>query len=144
MKWICYSLLLLVFLSTPGFAQTAKKKGGVQFPSQLHVGEKMFEEGSAQKRKSTHQRHAADVGMAELISKIPGKSYPILIETYSKDEESITLRDEIKTYLKNKGYTNIKIVAQAYFEKGFKYKECSIGIFDNPQAFDIFIAPCYK
>jgi hypothetical protein len=123
-------------------AQTKQPKE--QPAKQMRVGGKAFEEGKTQKRTGTHQRHVTDVGMEQVIAKIPSKNAPIIIETYSKDIESITLRDEIKAYLKNKGYSNVKAITESFFEKGFKYKECSIGIFDNPQAFDIFIAPCNK
>lgn len=134
---------IAVIAATHCTAQPAKKNGA-QLPSQMQVGGKMFEENKTQKHKGTHQRHVQDVGIDQVTARIPSKNTAIVIEVYSKDVESLNLQTEIKNYLKNKGYTNVKAITQSYFEKGFKYKECSIGIFDNPQAFDIFIAPCNK
>lgn len=148
-----YVFLLLFFASAhQSFAQTPKKqpaKSDILKGAEIEAAGKKFQQHADDGKKYAgkkilRQRTAQTVGIPLVINKIPGKNYLIIIETYSNDPESINLKKDIKEYLSKLGYTNIKANVTAYFAEECKYKPCSVMILDNPQAFDIFIAPCYE
>lgn len=146
--------LLLLLVTSVGIciAQTPKKetkKTNILEGSEIDAAGKTFKQHGDEgkkyaNRKILRQRSALSVGIPSVLNKIPGKNYLIIIETYSNDPESLNLKKDIKEYLQKQSYTNIKANITAYFTEECKYKPCSVMILDNPQAFDIFIAPCYE
>jgi hypothetical protein len=99
---------------------------------------------SSEKRPIIAQRTAASTGIPKILSRIPSKTYEIMLEVYENDPESLKLRDDIRQFLRNKGYTNIKSNVQSYYGENFKFRECDLAILDDASTFVLFIPPCNK
>ncbi len=99
---------------------------------------------STETRDIVAQRTALSVGIPKILNRIPSKSYEVLIEVYEQDPESLNLRENIKHYLRDKGYTNVKSNVHTFFGEDFKYRPCDVAILDDSLAFILFVPPCEK
>lgn len=135
-----YLYLLLLLCSNAALAQQSGKTVTMQQGNKTYSNETQLTKIKGKK----YQRKLADMNVQKIIAGIPRKDYPIVIETFSNDEESITLKKELTAYLKKQGYTNFRNFTQALFGSDFKYKECTMAVLYDPDIYDIFIAPCNK
>lgn len=90
------------------------------------------------------QRTAYSVGIPKILNRIPRKDYPILLENYAKDKESLTLKSMIKDFLLEKGYTDVKTNVQPLYGDDFTFRQCDVAIMEMGGMFVIFIPPCEK
>ena len=133
--------MLLTLAGYGGYAQVADAEA-------LKAGDKMYYAAGADtamlKGTISAQRSAEGVGIGKILNRIPDKRKEIVLETYTKDKESLNLKQDIKLYLTQRGYTNIKTNVHPFYGKDFKYRQCDVAIMDEAGSFIIFIPPCAK
>lgn len=132
---------MLILFSINGFAQT----GGAEA---LKVGDKTYYLAGADttmlRGEIVKQRTAESENIGKILNRIPYKNYQIVLETYTQDKESLNLKNDIKRYLMQRGYTDIKTNVHPFYGKDFKYRQCNVAIMDEAGSFIFFIPPCAR
>lgn len=136
-----YKLLLFLFLLS-GYAASAQPGGkqGVAID-----GKTYFSPDTALLRgEIAEQRTAMSVGIPKILSMIPSKNYPVILENYASDKESLNLKTDIRNYLAGKGYTNIKTNVHPLYGEDFKFRNCDVAIMNIAETVVLFLPPCPK
>lgn len=131
-----------IFITTVFFAATTGATA--QIANDSAIPKYRTPGASTETRDIVAQRTAITVGIPKVLNRIPSKSYEVLLEVYENDPESLNLRENIKQYLRENGYTNVKSNVHTFFGEDFKYRPCDVAILDDSISFVLFIPPCNK